>query len=195
VDAWEDSRDEVLVQDLSNGGDMTERWLPCVGYEGRYAVSDLGRVYSIPRKFTKGCYLRPATDRNGYLVVGLDGKTQSVHRLVALAFHGDKKNVLHNEVSHLDGVKSNARADNLKWVSKRENASHKVLHGTAPRGERAPNVKLTANQVHQIRASTEGPGRLAAMFGVSPGHIWKIRRYDMWRHLASPKPVSSQKAG
>ena len=52
-----------------------ERWLPVIGYEGIYEVSDLGRVRSLDRYVSaRGCrpylqrgrLLKPAAARNGY---------------------------------------------------------------------------------------------------------------------------------
>lgn len=163
---------------------MIERWLPCVGLEGRYEISDHGRIYSLPRERTKGGILKPWPDRDGYLTVCLAGKFVAVHRLVALAFHESARNPLHREVAHLDGDRANPCADNLKWVSKRENESHKLAHGTAQRGERATNVKLTAAQVREIRArGSLGPKGLAREFGVHASTIKAIRTGRLWRHL------------
>ena len=50
-----------------------ERWLPVVGHEGYYDVSDLGRVKRIaPAKgAVPGRILAGGTDKDGYILVSL----------------------------------------------------------------------------------------------------------------------------
>jgi hypothetical protein len=94
-----------------------EGWRPVHGYAGFYEVSNLGRIRSAA---TARVLSLDGTDKDGYPVVSLNRfgvrKTHALHRLVALSFHGDKCNALHNEVAHLDGDKTNPRSDNLKWA-------------------------------------------------------------------------------
>ena len=159
-----------------------EEWRPCPDYEGYYEVSDLGRVRNV-----NGHVLTPGSDWSGYPFVGLtkDGKrtSKTVHRLVARAFHADKMNPLHKEVAHLDGTRTNCRADNLKWASRRENLFHKRAHGTHPEGRKNPRAKLTVQQVREIRA-VKGwriNERLARKYGVCASTIDRVRRGKIWR--------------
>src|SRR5260221_193401 len=77
--------------------EVTERWLPVVGYEGLYEVSDLGRVRSLLRKggnnrWYGGDIKRSSLDQAGYLYVSLSrggkGSRKRIHQLVAEAFIG-----------------------------------------------------------------------------------------------------------
>jgi hypothetical protein len=172
-----------------------EEWRPCPRYEGRYEVSSLGRIRSLARieTSTRGirrvpaCILNPMKNVDGYLQVSLriEGrlKTARLHRLIALAFHGDKQNPLHKEVAHLDNDRANARADNLKWVSRAENLSHRLLHGTDDRGEKHSSAKLTDAAVREIRATPGVRRALAEKFGVSPHTIDDVRSGKRWRHV------------
>lgn len=166
-------------------GPDPELWLPVGGFEGFYEISGQGRVRSLRHVPAK--ILTPWLDKDGYPKIGLwNGKAQPnfrLHRLVALTFHGDKRNKLHNEVAHLDNDRTNARADNLKWVSKVENHSHRLLHGTHPSGERHPRAKLTEASVVAIRHARDPYGLLAARYGVSPYTISDIKRGRRWRHV------------
>lgn len=94
------------------------------GYEGRYAVTDDGRVWSYGRNM----WLKPIVEHTGYLRVSLySGETPKdytnfkVHRLVANAFHGKMQGL---EVNHIDGDKSNNSVANLEWVTSSENKRH-----------------------------------------------------------------------
>ena len=114
---------------MSNYSKETETWKDVVGYEGIYMISNLGRVKSLPRKYNKRVpteRIRKTRMNLGYEVVNLSKqgavKTVKIHRLVAEAFldnEGGKP-----EVNHIDGNKNNNNANNLEWVTSRENAQH-----------------------------------------------------------------------
>lgn len=178
---------------------MTEEWRPCPGHEGRYEVSSFGRLRSLPRvescanghRVVSGGILNPMLSKDGYpqvsLRIGGKLRTMQVHRLICRAFHGEQPNPLHKEVCHLDGCRTNARADNLKWVSRGENISHKTVHGTNPTGERHPQAKLKTEQVAAIKArllARESCAKLAREYGVSAHCIDSIKRGRNWRHVA-----------
>lgn len=55
---------------------------------------------------------------NGYMKVGIHGKTYSVHRLIAEAFIQNKDNK--PTVDHLNRDKSDNRVCNLRWATHRE---------------------------------------------------------------------------
>lgn len=67
-----------------------EQWRPARGYAGFYEVSDLGRVYSMPRAATCGGLLAVQLNSRGYQVVSLakygSCRTVMVARLVLEAF-------------------------------------------------------------------------------------------------------------
>lgn len=95
------------------------------GYEGLYAVTDDGRVWSYP-KATKhnGKMITLSPHRSGYITVELskNGKQKRfyVHRLVAQAFIPNEK----KEVNHKNGIKTDNRVENLEWVTSSENKLH-----------------------------------------------------------------------
>lgn len=81
------------------------------------------------------------------------GRTEKVHRLIAIAFLGQPE--ARQEVRHLDGDPSNNRVDNLKWGTRSENIRDSVRHGThvwankthCPQGHAydAPNTYIRSN--------------------------------------------------
>jgi hypothetical protein len=165
----------------------TERWLPVVGYEGWYEVSDLGRVRRIkPEKATKpGRFLTPYTNKHGYVMHGLskEGKLQQIqlHRLILTAFIGPRPEGY--QARHLNGDKLDNRLENLAWGTPAENQRDVDTHGRRRRGEQHPNSKLTREQAEYILASSDPPRVLAARFGVGRGLIHDIRRGRVWRWL------------
>ncbi len=107
-----------------------EVWKDVEGYGGDYQVSSLGRVRSTDRigytgRKLKGTILKEKSNR-GYSTVNLylEGKQTAklVSRLVAGAFVLNERNV--PQVNHIDENKQNNKADNLEWVTPRENANH-----------------------------------------------------------------------
>jgi hypothetical protein len=101
-----------------------EEWRPVDGFDGRYQVSDLGRVRSCA-KTADWVLLRQIKKRTGYMCVNLyhggKMKTMLVHRLVAHAFIGHPADM---QVNHKDENKENNRLDNLEYVTPAENARH-----------------------------------------------------------------------
>ncbi len=104
-----------------------ERWLPVVDYQGRYEVSDRGRIRSFVRR-REGKLLACARS-HGYPAVVLSGDdgcaAKLVHRLVAEAFIGPAPGG--HDVDHIDGNRGNPRAENLEYVSRSENLRRAAL--------------------------------------------------------------------
>ncbi len=112
-----------------------EEWRPIVGFEGRYEVSNLGRIKSLHEKGKpngRPLIIKLQTNGNGYTVAHV-GRTRTVHIMVAEAFIGPRPvrplGSARIEVNHIDGVKSNCRADNLEYLTQVGNAQHAKAHG------------------------------------------------------------------
>jgi hypothetical protein len=180
---------------------VDETWLPVVGFEKSYEVSNLGRVRSLDRTISrsdgrtmrfKGKFYSLQIDAYGYHCVGLRGTEQyrllaKVHRLVAAAFIPNPDNK--PQVNHVDGCKTNNAVDNLEWVTNSENMAHARSMGLVVYqvGTEHMNAKLTPEIVQQIRAlrqtghSYKDIGRIV---GVSGKHAWKVVGGKLWKHLA-----------
>lgn len=106
----------------------TERWLPVVGYEGIYEVSDLGRFKSLNYNQTRvEKMLKQNFSTSGYLNVGLcksgKSKTDTVHKLIAIAFLNHIPDGHELIVDHIDNNKLNNNLINLQLISSRVNNS------------------------------------------------------------------------
>lgn len=109
-------------------------WLPVVGYEGLYEVSDQGQVRSVLR----GRLMTATATSQGYLQVTLSkgGKSArlKVHQLVMGAFVGPQE--AGRQVRHLNGNPAESRLSNLAYGSQDENMADRVEHGTDPHSAR-----------------------------------------------------------
>jgi hypothetical protein len=118
------------------------KWLPVVGWEGLYEVSDHGSVRSLDRLIThrgragslvqrphRGRVLELVHHPAGYLATTIGGQSRLVHRLVARAFLGPpvEKGM---EVCHWDGNPTNNSLSNLRWDTRSGNKLDEVRHGT-----------------------------------------------------------------
>lgn len=155
-----------------------------------YEVSSFGSVRSwavrgfLGRRAKKSTLLTPSLHREGYLRVklGRERGAESVHVLVALAFIGPKGDA--EVCRHLDNNPTNNVPWNLAWGTQAENMADKERHGTAQKGERNANAKLTADDVRAIRASTEVARVLAKRYGISRGRVATLKTGRGWKHVA-----------
>lgn len=152
----------VLMQ-VETGEYVEEAWKDIVGYEGKYQVSNLGRVKSF--KHRKPHIMVGSVSHDGYQLVLLSsgGKNigKSVHRLVAQAFLSNPNN--YPVVNHKDGNKLNNIVDNLEWCTYSENILHSmyVLNDNVnctkikclETGEIFPSVSVAARKTGRDRKS------------------------------------------
>jgi hypothetical protein len=121
--------------------EQNEIWMPVLGYEDRYHVSDIGRIKALSRievmPWIKGGTARPWKEKilkhskkdNGYRFVCMyDGtgkrnwKRKYVHRIVWEAFNGQIPDGF--VINHLDHNCTNNILINLEIVSQRDNCLH-----------------------------------------------------------------------
>jgi hypothetical protein len=168
-----------LERDQLNAGElMQEVWQPVVGYEGRYEVSDTGRVKG-PRGPRK-----PIFHTNGYVRVGLwhrgTNKLFYIHRLVATHFIPNPNQC--PQVNHKDGNKINNLVSNLEWCTASENVIHAVrLFGL--HGENHHKSKLTSEQVRSIRSDTRLHREIAADYAIVRSVVSEIKSGKIWNWL------------
>ena len=131
-----------------------EVWRPIDGFEGLYEVSNLGRVRSLDRYVNrnggigllKGRILKPQLVIGGYIQVTLYRNCKpslfKIHRLVAMTFQDICGQYIKElEVDHKNTVRTDNRAENLHWVTRKENCNNPLTRQhkyNAKKGEKHP---------------------------------------------------------
>lgn len=95
-----------------------------IGYEGLYAVTEDGRVWS----YKRNKFLTPVSNGKGYLQVCLskDGKVKRhyVHRLVAEAYIPNPDNL--PQINHKNEIKKDNSVGNLEWCDNQYNIDYSL---------------------------------------------------------------------
>ncbi len=158
-----------------------EIWLPVVGYEGYYEVSDMGNIRNARSKRVRAI---SHTKQYSHLLLSVGGKhtTKRVHRLVAEAFLPAVEGKLH--VNHKNGDRHDNRVENLEWVTQAENNLHayRTLHRKPTLLGHVPhNKKLFANELEDIdKLLNSGltAEKIALSYNIHPSTIRKrIKKY------------------
>lgn len=115
------------------------------GYEGLYAITSCGRVWSYRAKR----FLKPQKSNSGYLRVNLckDGKQKKcyLHRLVAETYLPNPDNL--PQVNHIDEDKTNNALPNLEYCD----AAYNINYGTGrERSAKAHQKKVICLETNEI---------------------------------------------
>lgn len=166
------------------------------GYEGIYAITRDGRVWSYPnnRKFVKrthGIWLKSYSNGYGYRFVYLHkngrGVSRYIHRIVAETFIPNLENF--SQVNHLNGIKTDNRVENLEWCNAKKNMKHALRTGLMKNilGENHYHAKLSEKDVLRIRhlykIGKYYQNEIARMFKVHPMAVNHIIHNRSWKHI------------
>lgn len=158
-----------------------EEWLPVVGWDRVYRVSNLGRVYSLHQT---GRFVNGMAVRDGYHIVKVRDRERRAHMLIHCmvleAFVGPRP--LGHEACHGPAGAASDALSNLRWDTKQANQADRLRDGTSLRGRRIS--QLTADQVRQIRADTELTAKdWALKLGVTQNSVFSARSRRTWSEI------------
>lgn len=172
---------------------MEEIWKDAPGYEGRYRVSNMGRVKSLRRfnvwtkKFEPCERILRCSNCGGYLCLG----SIRVHRLVAAAFIPNPQNK--PCVNHKNGIKTDNRIENLEWVTYSENNLHAYATGLSKMGDDRKS-KISNSQKGKTVSEITRKKISKAISGKTPWnkgkHLGKLHRENL-----SVSHIGKQKYG
>ena len=101
-----------------------------------------------------------------YLSSMINGRSRSVHRLVALAWIKNKNNK--PQVNHIDGNRSNNHYLNLEWVTNSENMAHAIKMGlTDGSVSLKSHVSTKGKEMLALRLDGKNIEEIGHIFGVS----------------------------
>lgn len=160
------------------------KWIP--GFEDLYAVTLKGEVISFHGE--QPISLVPTEIQGGYLKVALHHNGQRtdhlIHRLVLETFMSECPPGC--EARHLDGNPKNNLLNNLAWGTPLQNSADKRSHGTIVCGENHGRVKVTTEQVREIKeryANGETQESIAADYPITRRMVGLIVNGKKWTHL------------
>lgn len=121
---------------------LNEIWKDIPNYEGLYQISDLGRIKSLHWGKEKILKQTIRSKNYPYYFIGLlkdkKRKYYAIHRLVAEVFVANPNK--YTQVDHIDGNKLNNKANNLEWVTPKENTQRAWKIGLAKNTERQRKI-------------------------------------------------------
>lgn len=121
---------------MSTNGFLPEDWKDIQGYEGKYQISNLGRVKRLllRTKFGNQYKVYPEAicsvhlAKVGYYMIHMGKRDKTyLHRAIATAFIPNPENKA--QVNHINGIKTDNRIENLEWVTIQENIAHAFKTG------------------------------------------------------------------
>ena len=143
------------------------------GYEGLYAITSCGKVWSYRRKR----FLTNGKGNNGYYSTTLtkngEKKRFLIHRLVAEAYLPNLNNL--PQVNHKDENKEHNYISNLEWCDAKYNSSY----GT--KGERSARKNGKAVYCIELNRMFESIQQAGRELGISASHISEVCR-DIYEH-------------
>ena len=151
---------------------MTEEWRDITGFEGKYQVSNYGRVRNIkfighPRSKKQERIMTPKEDRYGYLVVHLsDGKADvhpTIHKLVANAFIENPLGL--PQVNHKDENKRNNYVSNLEWCTNIYNTQYGTGQKRAHDTKKKKIYQIDKDSKQLIKEHTSATDASIELFG------------------------------
>ena len=153
-----------------------------IDYNEKYEVSSDGHI----RNKKSGRILHEFINKNGYLITQFDGKTRTVHRVVASVYLDNPNKC--EDINHKDGNKRNNSVENLEWCTRSENMKHAYKLGLKiSKGEKNGNHKLSKEDVKHIVSiykkgdAKYGAKALAKKFNVAPQTICAVVSGQNWK--------------
>lgn len=172
---------------------MEEIWKDVAGTDGRYQVSNLGRARSFLCRNGIGIKEIPHllrthfSARYDYFIVSIKGIVRQhklIHSTVLESFESKRPDGF--QCAHLDGNKRNNCLTNLKWVTPKENTSHRIIHGTHGIGVKNPRATITeicAQAILDKLDKTWKVTKIANYYSIKHNIVSRIKHGHAWKHI------------
>lgn len=147
----------------------------------RYKVASDGEVIGVKGNIVSG------TMSHGYRHIGIAGMVlQKVARMVAICWVHNPDPKKYNVVNHINGIKTDDRAENLEWCTQSYNMIHANSIDLLKFGSNHYLSKLTECQVVVIKSGLLpelNDQQIANYFKVSKATINRIRHGISWKRV------------
>lgn len=164
-------------------GRPIEEWKDIHGYEGMYKISSYGRVYSAPRRGSKGGFIRPSYSGSGYLSTHLCKNgiscSRHIHRIVAEHFIQNPNQ--YPEVNHIDESKENNCVWNLEFCTRVYNQNYGTAIERATKSHDYAALSILSAKHHDYKEVGRKQAKPVLQMS-RDGHV--IRRWDSIREAA-----------
>lgn len=158
----------IVTKQINAMQDTKEVWKAVPGYHGKVEASSEGRIRTFYTKL-EGKILKPQKGLRGKyhrVQIQTQYNYQSVHRLVALAFHPNPDR--HPIIRHLDDNGLNNRASNLKW----DTQSNNIKFGK--KGKNKPYTPLMRQVIKEAFASGKSKLSIAKYFKITDTAVRRV---------------------
>ena len=181
---------------------LDERIKDVTGFEGRFMITDFGRLFSINGRWKGVKLMQPAVGKKeGYYITNLRMKPKNrhvrIHQLVGEHFVDNPDNK--PQLNHDDGNKLNNHYSNLKWCTIAENIEHAVRTGLIDiKGEKHHHAKLKDCDIPLIfEMRNEGMlmKDIGNHFDVCRRTIGDVLNRRLWIHVAVDEKLLNFKQG
>ena len=159
---------------------VTEDMIP--GIHNYYMVSDQGLVYN--RREERLMSISP--NSHGYSCVHLSGEfgaiTYPIHRLVGMAFVQNPNPEEYKFINHINGNKTDPRAENLEWVTPKMNTMHAIKTGLMNPSSCSSLTKEQRDQIRDLIFNERLSCRkISEITGISKSIVSHIRYKETWQ--------------
>lgn len=117
------------------------------GYEGIYAVTSCGKVWSYRNK----CFLKPSVNNDGYYIVNLcvnqKKKNYRISRLVLEAYN-PIEGMEQLDANHIDENKAHNYLQNLNWMTHKENVNHGTRNQRISEARSKPVICIETGEIY-----------------------------------------------
>jgi hypothetical protein len=170
-----------------------EQWLDMPNSDGRYKVSNYGRIKSFSYNKTDGQIMK-CHEIKGFKAVSLKinkaHRAYYVHKLVAEVWI-PRPSDQHELVTHLDRNLKNNHVSNLAWITKevsyKQNTEYFRQKRTAVTHRKViHNSKLKEKDIQLLKSMLQKgvtQAKIAKMFCISEMQVTRIKRGENWGHV------------
>lgn len=123
------------------------------GYEGKYAITSCGKVWSYKTKRFLSTHKNSKGYERVYLYKDNGGKCLAIHKLVAMAYIPNPNNL--PQINHKDENKQNNSVNNLEWCTNNYNSNYGTRNKRMAKAKRKKVLCIELNRIFDSEKQAE----------------------------------------